>query len=123
SGIGHSVQHFWNWGADDTITLSPTLFATVHVSVASIFYDLHAGGAGLDPKTIHTPAQVISNQAVSGYPYFKLGEGFGNIGSDTRITSNVAYSAVGNFSKMLGNHNIRWGVDYRLLRDNNLTPG
>ncbi len=122
-GMMPATTHYWDWGLGDTFTFSPTLVATFRASVVGSTYEGNGGAYILDPSLIKTPQQIATQMAFKGLPAFALGEGFGAISSTHAISTELVPSLSANFSKMHGNHNLRWGADYRMDRYNDLNPG
>ncbi len=122
-GPNPAVTHYWDWGVGDTLTFSPTLVGTVRLGVVGTTYAGNGGAYGLNPAVINTPAPIASQMAFEGFSTFKLGEDLGTISSTHAISTELVPTVQANFTKMIGNHNLRWGGDYRLDRFNNLDPG
>ncbi|MSV29607.1 MAG: hypothetical protein EXQ52_12815 [Bryobacterales bacterium] len=121
--LGLLVRHFYNLGVDDTITLTPTLVASFRYGLARRFTYSSGGGADLDPAKVATPAAIAANQAVRGFPVFNLGENTATIGSSASREANDLHAFLATFTKLAGKHSLKFGIDYRLVRWNRLSPG
>lgn len=123
SNVQHLIRHFYNIGLDDTITFSPTLVASLRYGLARRL-EAYDNGLGFDPDQLHLPAVLLQNQVVRGSPIFNLGESTLTVGTSRRIgTANDSHAFLATFTKLLGRHSVKFGVDYRLARWNHNSPG
>ena len=115
--IGHSDEHWWNWGLDDVETFSPSMVGTFRVGVQELEVPSYAGGAHLSPALVDIPSQILGHQYSPGFPTFTISsDGLGTMGSSNSFTREYAYIVNADFSKIHGNHDTRWGADYRIDR-------
>ncbi len=108
---------------DDTFTISPTFIGSVRYGFSRRFDTIPNGGYGLDPSALHLPAAIVNNQATRGYPIFNLGEGLPTVGSSLSNQANDVHALLVTMTKLIGAHSIKFGIDYRLTRLNQLSPG
>ena len=78
---------------------------------------------GRDPAALHLPSAIIANQIVKGYPIFNIGQGLPTIGSSFQKVADDLHAAICTLTKLVGAHSLKFGVDFRLTRINQLTPG
>jgi hypothetical protein len=110
--------------ADDTITLSPTFVGSLRYGFTRTRIRVPDAAAGLDPSLLKLPAVITNNQFGVGWPVFNLqADGVPTIGGAVRGSANDIHALVGTFSKLRGDHSLKFGVDYRLLRWNEPNPG
>jgi hypothetical protein len=123
--LGLNARWFTSAAFDDTITLSPTLVASVRAGFSRYLSRVTNGAVGLDPSKLNVAGQIIQNQAVRGYPVFNIqnNENVPAIGSSFSTSADEQHNLIGSMHKMLGRHTMKWGADYRLVRRNNRNPG
>ena len=110
-------------GLDDTVVFSPTLVASFRASALS-YGTRNAGGAAGSPASDLKVAEVIQrNQAIAGWPNFNIGENLPGIGSSSSFSRDMNFALLSTWSKLMGPHSLKFGVDYRLGRINNVSPG
>jgi outer membrane receptor protein involved in Fe transport len=83
----------------------------------------NTGGVGLNPADLQMPAVITQNQAFQAWPTFNLGENTPTLGATSSFSREEVYSGISTWNKLQGAHSIKFGVDYRLNRINNLSPG
>jgi hypothetical protein len=105
------------------MTLSPTLVGSVRLSYVSYTSSSTQGAFGSDPKDLSLPDVIAKNQAVRGYPVFNLGENLVSLGSTQSYSREEVFSLISTWTKLAGNHSIKFGVDERINRVNNASPG
>lgn len=108
---------------DDTMVLTPTLVGSVRFSYVSYTSASTQGGYSLNPKDLQIPSIIASNQAVMGYPTFNLGENLVSLGSSQSYSREEVFSLISTFTKLHGSHSTKFGLDERLNRVNNSSPG
>ena len=108
---------------DDTIVLSPTLVGDVRLSYISYSSSSTQGAYGLDPSALNLPSVITANQAVRGWPTFSTGENLVSLGSSDSFSREEVFSLISTWTKLVGSHAIKFGVDYRLNRVNSVSPG
>jgi hypothetical protein len=108
---------------DDTMVMTPTLVGSVRFSYVSYTSASTQGAYGLDPKDLQMPAVITNNQAVKGYPTFTLGENLVSLGSAQSYSREEVFSLISTWTKLSGSHSIKFGLDERLNRVNNSSPG
>lgn len=123
SDLGSLVRRRLSLALDDTLVLSPSLVGSIRLGLLSYSSRSVSGAAGADPKELHIPDVIVGNQAVRGWPNFSLGENLPDLGSGKSFSRDQVTSLVSTWSKLAGNHAFKFGVDYRLGRINNVSPG
>ena len=127
NGSGANIDHYQQWRhsftMDDTFTFSPTMVGSLRYGFARRYNHETWGGIGLDPADFHVPSTVVANQSLSGYPEFNLGEAVPSIGSRINLLANDLHSVFSTFTKIHGNHSLKFGSDYRLVRYNSANQG
>jgi len=108
---------------DDTLVLSPSLVGSVRLGVLSYSSRSVNGAAGADPKDLQIPDIIVRNQAFRGWPNFSLGENLPDLGSGMSFSRDMINSLVSTWTKLTGNHSVKFGADYRLGRINSVSPG
>ena len=70
------------------------------------------------------PPSITANQVIQGYPEFNIGESVPTLGSRASITSRtISHALFSTFTKTFGNHTLKFGTDYRLIRYNSENVG
>ncbi|MBI4876373.1 MAG: TonB-dependent receptor [Acidobacteria bacterium] len=121
--LGRLFRRRVNVGVDDTLVLSPSLVGSVRLSGLSYSSNNRGGAAGADPKELQLPDVIVRNQAVRGWSNFDMGENVPGIGASQSFSRESVYSLVSTWTKLTGSHATKFGVDYRLSRNNNVSPG
>ena len=127
NGSGANIDHYQQWRNaftfDDTFTFSPTLVGSFRYGFARRFNYETWGGVGMDPALFKTPDVIVSNQTQRGIPEFNIGEAVPSLGSRQNRLANDLHSLFTTFTKIAGNHNLKFGSDYRLIRYNSANQG
>jgi hypothetical protein len=115
-------RNFVSGALDDSFILSPSFVGSVRYGYAR-FLSLTESGVGLDPADLRVPNVIIENQVFKGYPTFTLGENMRTVGSGRSGFTRDLHSLLASLTKLTGNHSLKFGTDYRILRINNYTTG
>ncbi|MBM3746006.1 MAG: TonB-dependent receptor [Acidobacteria bacterium] len=108
---------------DDSILISPTLFASLRYGYARTVLELWKDGKDRDPATLKLPDIIVRNQATAGWPRFNLGESLPQIGGRYRKPTNDTHALLATLNQLVGRHTLKFGADYRLIRWNDFNPG
>jgi len=109
---------------DDTITFTPSFVGSVRGGYTRLFSINFTDGDRQNPADLQLPAAITAHQVGPAWPQFNLSaDNAPFIGSKPRLSVNDVWTALGNFTKLQGNHGLRFGVDYRLVRWNENNPG
>jgi len=108
---------------DDTFTISPTFIGSVRYGFSRRFSTITNGATGRDPSALHLPSSIVDNQIVKGYPIFTMGQGLPTIGSSFQKLVDDLHAGIVTLTKLVGAHSLKFGIDFRLTRINQLTPG
>jgi hypothetical protein len=77
-----------------------------------------------NPADLNLPAAITAHQIAPAWPIFDTGaDGTPFIGSRPRQSVNDLWSFMNNFTQQKGNHNLRFGLDWRVTRWNENNPG
>ena len=119
---GTSIQKTYSMGANYNRIFSPTLISEFRVGVAHYHNDAHQTDYGTTAsKDIGIPGVNIDSWT-SGLASININGGFstplvGYVNSLPWSRAEANISVVNSWTKTMGNHTIKWGVDYRRLRD------
>jgi hypothetical protein len=116
-------RRFFNAALDDTITISPSLIASLRYGFLRKFQGFVFGGVGFDTAPLNLAPVITGNQAVAGWPVFSLGENLPTLGSNFSEEINNQHSLQATFTKIAGRHSVKWGLDWRILQWNRNSPG
>jgi hypothetical protein len=109
---------------DDTVLFSPSLVGSFRLGYTRIFTYNFMEGDKQNPADLKLPAAITSRQIAPAWPIFDLsGDGAPFIGSRPRWSVNDIWSFMNNFTRPRGSHNLRFGLDYRIVRWNENNPG
>lgn len=114
-----------NWGADWTRTISPSMVFNLRGGLARYEgFSGNAFGGGFDPKTLGFPSSLVSQFTRLQFPRFNLGT-YSELGSNqvSGYTTNDTYSVQPNMSWTRGRHFLKFGTEFRLYNNNNISPG
>jgi hypothetical protein len=124
SNLNTDMRHQRAATVDDTILLSPSLVASFRFGYTRVNSVNFQEGDRQDPAALNLPAAITAHQVSPAWPIFDIsGDGAPFIGSRPRVSVNDLWSMMDNFTKTHGAHNLRFGVDYRLVRWNENNPG
>ena len=119
---GTSIQKTYSMGVNYNRIFSPTLISEFRVGVAHYHNDALNSDYGTTASTAVGIPGVNIDQWTSGLASININGGFSTplVGYSAsmpwhRAEANI--SVVNSWTKTLGNHTIKWGVDYRRLRD------
>ena len=120
---GTGLQRTWSGGINYDRVFSPTLINEFRVGVAYYNNTAQPADYGLDQSTQLGIPGINLNQLTSGIVGISIGSQFSNplIGYSasmpwTRAEANIDLADT--WTKVLGNHTLKWGLDYRRIRDN-----
>ena len=108
---------------DDTFTFSPTFIGSVRYGFSRRLSTITNGGVDLDPAALHLPSSIVNNQSVKGFPIFNIGQGLPQVGSSLQKIADDLHAVLVTMTKLIGAHSLKFGIDFRLTRINQLTPG
>jgi hypothetical protein len=127
NGSGANIDHYLQWRTaftvDDTHTFSPSFVGSLRYGFARRVNYEYWGGYGLDPSPFKLPAAITANQVITGYPEFNIGESVPSLGSRINHIANDSHALFSTFTKTFGNHTLKFGTDYRLIRYNSENVG
>ncbi len=114
---------------EDTVTLNPTTVASLRMGFNRFNQLTKGDGDKRDPEVLKLPAALRSNlysggSQGTGWPRFRITDGpVPSIGPLYRQSINNVWTFTTSFNRYWGNHNLRWGSDYRLTRWFENNPG
>src|ERR1017187_9857531 len=119
---GTSVQKTYSMGVNYNRIFSPTLISEFRVGVAHYHNDALNTDYGTAASTAIGIPGVNIDQWTSGLASINVNGGFstplvGYVNSMPWHRAEANISVVNSWTKTLGNHTIKWGGDYRRLRD------
>lgn len=121
--LGTLFRRRINLSLDDTYIVSPSLVGSVRLGVLSYSSNSTGGAAGADPADLQLPNIIVANQAVRGWSNFDMGENLPAIGASQSFSREMVYSLLTTWTKLSGRHATKFGADYRLARNSNVSPG
>jgi hypothetical protein len=123
NNLGPLFRRYDNTGIDDTFMFSPTFIGSLRYGFLWRIDTQSSGAPGMNISNLKLPASLVSNQILPGLPTFNLGESLPQLGSTSTFTAEMQHSLMAAFTKTVGKHNLKFGVDYRLHRWNQNAPG
>jgi hypothetical protein len=120
---GEDHRHFFSGNLSHDYTISPTFLATLRYSFGRYSSDTFYSAQRMDPAQLKIPSIVTQNSLFASWPRFIPGEGLIGTGGRIRYRANDSHSVVPAFTKLSGNHSIRFGADLRLINWNAREPG
>ncbi|MBL8227989.1 MAG: TonB-dependent receptor [Bryobacterales bacterium] len=121
--LGSLFRRRINLSLDDTYIVSPSLVGSLRIGVLSYTSETNVGAPGADPADLRLPDVIVANQAVRGWSNFDMGENLPAIGASQSFSREMVYSLLSTWTKLSGKHATKFGVDYRLARNSNVSPG
>lgn len=126
-GSGADIDTYKQWRhsfvLDDTYTFSPSLVGSLRYGFTRRHNYETWGGVGMDPAKLKVPEVIVKNQTLKGYPNFDIGESVPTIGSQLSKLANDLHSLFATFTKLNGNHGLKFGTDYRVVRYSSASQG
>jgi hypothetical protein len=119
---GTSIQKTYSMGVNYNRIFSPTLISEFRVGVAHYHSDALNSDYGTAASTAVGIPGVNIDDWTSGLASIQLNGAFSNplvgyVNSMPWHRAEANISVVNSWTKTIGNHTIKWGVDYRRLRD------
>lgn len=126
--LGLSTRGYDSVTFDDTHVFSPTFVGSFRYGIGRRTDKDTEGGAGMDPSVLNLPSVILQNSTVTGFPFIRLRgntstsgnsdtvENLPWIGSRFNRDGGTTHSFLVNMTKVLGNHVLKFGGDYRLVR-------
>ena len=109
---------------DDTITFSPSFVGSFRAGYTRLFSQNFTDGDRQNPADLKLPEAITAHQTHPAWPQMNIGADLcPYIGSKPRLSVNDVWTALANLTKLQGNHSLRFGVDYRVVRWNENNPG
>ncbi len=110
--------------ADDTIIFTPTFVGSFRAGYTRVFTYNFMDGDRQNPADLKLPDAITAHQIAPAWPIFNISaDGAPFIGSRPRQSVNDVWTGLANLTKLQGNHSLRFGVDYRVVRWNENNPG
>ncbi|MEX2261460.1 MAG: carboxypeptidase-like regulatory domain-containing protein [Bryobacteraceae bacterium] len=123
SDLGSLFRRRISLGLDDTYVFSPTFVGSFRAGLLSYASESTNGAVGSDPSELQLPSIITANQAFPGWPTINLGDNLPNLGAAQSFSRDMITSGMATLTKLSGRHALKFGVDYRLGRINNASPG
>jgi hypothetical protein len=119
---GTGIQNTYSTGINYDRIVSPTLVTELRIGVAHYHNDALPADYGLNTASDLGIPGVNIDQWTSGIPSININGGFSTpmVGYSASVPwrrAEVNGDAVNTWTKMKGNHTIKFGVDYRRIRD------
>jgi hypothetical protein len=115
----------WGGGLDDVYIFSPSLVLNVKYGFTRYMQSDFPFSAGYDIASLGVPANIVRQIDPQGvaFPVVTI-DGMAQLGETggTRFITNY-HNLSGGFTKIAGDHNIRWGGEFRLMRENTVNYG
>jgi hypothetical protein len=121
--LGTEWRTFDSVALDDTITFSPSLQGSLRYGFVERSSPRNIPTTLLDPSPLSLAAIILDNQATKAFPRFQLGENFAEFGSSKREERWYSHTVLATFYKIMGKHSLKFGTDYRMIRQNTDNPG
>jgi hypothetical protein len=107
-----------NLSAEYSNTLSPTSILTARVGASRTLFDFTNQGVGFKPSSLGLPAGIDSAASPAMFPHITV-SGFKTLGNqDHRHTAFNSFSANASLNRVIGQHNLKFGFEGRLIRVN-----
>jgi len=124
SNLNTDLRHQRAATVDDTVMFAPTFVGSFRLGYTRVFSYNFQEGDKQNPADLGLPAAITAHQVSPAWPIFDIsGDGAPFIGSRPRQSVNDLWSFMNSFTKAHGSHNLRFGLDYRLVRWNENNPG
>ncbi|MFB3829334.1 MAG: carboxypeptidase regulatory-like domain-containing protein [Bryobacteraceae bacterium] len=125
--LGIQDRFFNSAALDDTISFTPTFAGSLRYGLVTRslpkVIGVSSGRNLADPSGLSLAPIILSNQATKAFPYVTLGENFPGLGGRRDVETWLSHAALATFYKTVSNHNLRFGMDYRMTRWNRIYLG
>ena len=115
----------WGAGLDDVYTFSPTLLLNVKYGFTRYLQSDFPNSVGYDIAKLGVPQSLVDQLDPHGiaFPVVTI-DGMAQLGETggTQFVTNYQ-TLSGGFTKIAGNHSVRWGGEFRLMRENTVNYG
>jgi Carboxypeptidase regulatory-like domain/TonB dependent receptor-like, beta-barrel len=123
SNMETDSRRHYSFALNDTIIFGPSSVGTVSLGYTRYFQSIQGPGDGQDPGLLNVAPSLIGVQLTQAWPTFDLTqENIPSIGARVRQQANDVWTVMGTFSKLAGNHGLKFGFDYRMLNWNERNP-
>ena len=116
-------RHFYSASLNDDFTFGPTFLGTFRYSFGRYLNNATWSSLGQDPAELKLPDVLTRNALYKAWPRIRMGDGLMGLGGRVKYRVNDTQSLVPSFTKLVGNHAIRFGADLRLLNWNSIELG
>ncbi|MBI3679595.1 MAG: TonB-dependent receptor [Acidobacteria bacterium] len=120
---GEDHRHFFTGNLNDDYTINPTFLMTLRYSFGRYSSDTFYSAQRMDPAALKVADIVVRNAIFFSWPRFIPAEGLIGTGGRIKYRANDTHSIVPTFTKLAGNHSVRFGADLRLVNWNSREPG
>jgi hypothetical protein len=115
---GDILFHYYTGAFDNTVTLSPTLLLNIRYGFARFHWARETRSYGFDQTKLGFPASMVNQLQIPVFPVVNV-EGYSAMGGGSFIrTGQDTHSLLPSLTKITGRHNLKFGGDFRLRRNN-----
>lgn len=121
----HLTRENWGGSIGDIYTFTPSTIAELRLNYTRYVQNQVTNGDGFDATKLGFPSSLTSQSLRPMFPVFSLVQ-FQSLGTSTTSPSLAPFNSYGLFAdviKVLGNHNLKLGVDTRLFEKGQVTFG
>jgi hypothetical protein len=112
--VGTTEFHNWSFAFDNTITISPTLFATIDYGYARWFQSRQTLSYGFNNASLGFPSQFVSLITIPMFPSVNITSYSATNGQSYLSNGNDSHSLLTSVTKILGRQTLIAGTDVRL---------
>lgn len=120
----YSGMDIWGGVLDDVHMFSPTLVLNSRLGFTRSVANSFIKSAGFDPTTLGFPSYIASNSQRLAMPRIAFSDSYAGLStSPGSITPFASYQWFTSATKIISNHTIKAGFDFRRYDANSLNPG
>lgn len=121
--VGTTKFHNWSFALDNTISFSPTLFATVDYGYARWFQSRQTLSYGFDNSKLGFPPSYVNDITIKMFPSINVTGYSSTNGQSYLLNGNDSHSLLTSVTKIAGRQTIIAGTDLRLHLINYFSVG
>ncbi len=120
------TRNFYRWVLDWTSTLNTRTVLNFRWGLARyVNISGNPAAVGFDPRQLGFADALVSQFSFLHFPRFAFSDFYTSIGANTVVNKSTrdSYSYQLNLNRHQGRHQLKYGAEFRIYNENNITPG
>lgn len=123
AGYEGEFREFWLGSLNNDFIFSPTFLAAIRYSFGREATDAITSATQEDPTDLGLPDILLKNAERLVFPQIGMGDGVFGYGGRIKYRANDSHTLAPTFTRLAGNHSIRFGGDLRMINWNSRELG